>query len=511
MMLEYFLLVVGGVYMKGVLILSDSSFDSDEGMFSVNPSVHGFELCVYVDDNYTLEKQLSNVALFDNCMDRTNSLCDFGNRLCDDDFFLAYQNVNVFVRQNFSNIWNYIEYVVLSFENYDSLDYIRCNPMLLSKKIVLKECLKITDYDKLIFLLEKYSSVKDIIYVSLEGNSDFVSLDVCYRTINYIKNCSDSIKNLNLSPMETIMYVYDLVRSRVYSYEGIDDSYFKSRDLSMVLFGDKIVCLGFANIFSSILNFIGIDCRVVFLSDKNNDGVGHARNVIYVQDDKYEIDGVYYFDPTWDCKKVDDVNNYLCNYRYFAKTRTYMDNDARYDFFDEKFPFFSLDMYDKIECIVKSGNTLNLFSYLKSLNYMSNLVVKSSIVDVGNFYASNGYVDAEIFLDNFNFLFSKFNKPLTAQTMLLLLNNVRRVEFGQNSELYPYSVFDLYKTFKASDWVFYFEPELGLLELMYSKKVDQDEIFFDFVEQDLFKIIEQERLFRVLSLVYDKKKNSKYF
>ena len=49
------------------------------------------------------------------------------------------------------------------------------------------------------------------------------------------------------------MYVYDLIRERVYTAENPEEEYFVSRDITSVLLGDKIVCVGFSNLFAAII------------------------------------------------------------------------------------------------------------------------------------------------------------------------------------------------------------------------------------------------------------------
>ena len=70
----------------------------------------------------------------------------------------------------------------------------------------------------------------------------------------------ETIKKLHLSPLETVLYVYDLVRERKYQEEGANECHTKSRDLTSVLLGDKIVCAGFVNLFNTILEKLDIKC-----------------------------------------------------------------------------------------------------------------------------------------------------------------------------------------------------------------------------------------------------------
>ena len=239
--------------MKGELVLVDNVF-SEENEFEIGTSAQDFCLHIYVDDEETFEKQLKNRKSFDYCM---NAL---------EEFWLLNGEVNKdqlkekeYISEHFDNILDSVEYIKLSFDELDNKEFIKKNPLVLSKKIVLSERLDITDYDKLMGLMNEYKEIADKVYVSLTGNTNYVSLLNCYKTMSEIKKQAKEIIKLGLSPMETIMYVYDQVRNRVYTFENEDESCFKSRDLSEVMFGDKIVCAGYANLFNGLLHYIGIE------------------------------------------------------------------------------------------------------------------------------------------------------------------------------------------------------------------------------------------------------------
>ena len=322
--------------MKGELVLVDNlSYEDKE--FEIYPSVYDFSLAIYVDEEKKLGEQLKNRQSFDECMDLYR---DF--EFYQEEPNEYFEMVITYIENNFDNIFDDIEYISLSFENTFIREFIKENPEVLSKKIVLNEFIEITDYDKLLRLMNEYSDMIDKIHVNFMGNKNYVSLSDCYKSISIIKNQADEIKKLDLSPMETIMYVYDQVRNRVYTYEKDDESHFKSRDLSEVLLGDKIVCVGYANIFNALLTYLGIKSYTVYL--ENNDDKGHVRNAVYVKDSKYDIDGVYYFDSTWDSKKAENDNSYLYRYKYFAKTRSYIEKHNDLDFKDKFCPLYFDDI-----------------------------------------------------------------------------------------------------------------------------------------------------------------------
>lgn len=148
-------------------------------------------------------------------------------------------------------------------------------------------------------------------YVNLQGNSGYVKLDECKKIMNEIKKYVDHIKKLNLSPLESILYAYDMVRDRVYKKENTDD-YSLSRDLKNVLFGNEIVCVGYSRILSCIFDNLGIDNNLIYLSSKDNSS-GHLRNAVYVDDQKYGVSGYYYLDATWDSKRQENDNYSLAD------------------------------------------------------------------------------------------------------------------------------------------------------------------------------------------------------
>jgi len=497
--------------MKGELVLVDIlGYENDE--FSICPSVHDFSLSIYIDEEKSLEKQLKNKQSFDECME---SIRNF--RIEFDEVNEEEEKMINYIENNFDNLFDDVEYICLSFKNILVRDFIEENPKILTKKIVLDEVLSITDYDKLIVLMDEYDDMLDKVYVSFIGNDNYVSLNDCYKTMNILKKQADEIKELGLSPMEEIMYVYDQVRNRVYTHENSDDEYFKSRDLSQVLLGDKIVCVGYANIFNALLTYLGIKSYTVHL--ENSDDKGHVRNVIYVKDSKYDIDGVYYFDSTWDSKKAENDNSYLYRYKYFAKTRSYMEEHNNSDFKDKFCPLYFDDIYEKVKSIVESGDISKLKLYRRTINYMGNIVGEKELLDFRYVLLFSSFYEEfsnEVFLEKFKMVVSKFKKEIPAEVMIELLNNVRRLEYYQDPNWYPYSIDDIYRTIIMSDWNFkeeHIDKEEKLIRLIFgddylssvprSKKKD----FISYgKEGELFKKIEQVRLTKVLQKTLSKKK-----
>ena len=191
----------------------------------------------------------------------------------------------------------------------------------LYNKIVDENIYNLNDYP---IIKEQYQHNSNI-YFYIEGNTQPISIAEFEKTYNIINDIASKIKTLNLSPLEQIMYTYDLVRDNVYNKELITEPPYISRDLTSVLLGNRIVCVGFSNIFNQILQNIGITSEKYRLKSIDQNEPNHVINIVYVYDKKYNIEGNYLFDLTFDCKDREFDNTYLNSYRYFAKTKQEMD------------------------------------------------------------------------------------------------------------------------------------------------------------------------------------------
>lgn len=129
------------------------------------------------------------------------------------------------------------------------------------------------------------------------------------RKINgWVKEIKDArVNGKELSPFEKYMYAYDIASQFTYKMEDEGESEDISRNLIHVLNGDKIVCVGFANILESILNGLGIVCSDTSLYPTNegrkNGKKPHSACLVYLDDPKYRIKGNFFSDPTFGSPK----------------------------------------------------------------------------------------------------------------------------------------------------------------------------------------------------------------
>ena len=119
-------------------------------------------------------------------------------------------------------------------------------------------------------------------------------------TIDYYK---ELIEANDLSPVEKVAFVYDILKTM--KYQENKENKQRSRNIHSIVTDGNIVCVGYAAFAEQLLKEVGVSCMkvsVTCLSDKVDD-VGHARNFVRVDDDKYNIHGLYAMDITWDSDK----------------------------------------------------------------------------------------------------------------------------------------------------------------------------------------------------------------
>ena len=109
---------------------------------------------------------------------------------------------------------------------------------------------------------------------------------------------SARVDGRELSPLEKYLYAFVTVSNYFdYSMEREDENPSVSRALVNVLTGDRIVCVGFAELLSSVLNMVGVPCiRASVLVESAK--TGHAVCLPYINDEIYNCNGIIYSDPT---------------------------------------------------------------------------------------------------------------------------------------------------------------------------------------------------------------------
>lgn len=196
-----------------------------------------------------------------------------------------------------TDVWNgFIRYnatdtLVINGDNIkDIVNNINNNPNYNMYYILLDN----KSYDDLELL---YTLPQDKVFISYDEKYLYCSIDEFIgmrSTIDYYKNL---VEENDLSPLEKIAYIYDLIKSMKYEES---DTKLISRELHSIVSDGKIVCVGYAKFISQILSEFGMESYYLTVCKRNNPEEKHLRLAIKVQDEKYGINDIFAFDPTFD-------------------------------------------------------------------------------------------------------------------------------------------------------------------------------------------------------------------
>lgn len=279
-----------------------------------------------------------------------------------------------------------------------------------AKVIISAQKISLISYKKLIedFGVENINEFN--VYIDYQKNNSPILISIVYKISCIINAVVEEINSYDLSPLEKIMFVYDRVKYRLYE-DDLDDIN-SSRDLDKVLNGDKIVCAGYSNLFTAVLTSLGINSIPVI--DLN---IKHQRSLAYIKDVKYNIDGVYAFDPTWDKRKSKDDINYIDRYDYFLMPLVRSMNSC----YCEISELLELDK----ETILKIIDGKDMDSALKVLDRLNILF---TLVDAKYIPDDKYYVVEEIAKQYDQVIDKYYSSEISFEDFINLLYSVRVVE-----------------------------------------------------------------------------------
>lgn len=258
----------------------------------------------------------------------------------------------------------------------------------------------------------------DISFYYQENNQP-ISMIELYNTSIMVDNIVSKVLETNLSPIESIMYIYDNIKKRIYKKD--EEDYHNSSDVNLVLTGDAIVCSGYSNVFNAILRCIGISAMPLISTTAN-----HQRSIIYIHDNKYNIDGVYTFDPTWDRKRDKEDNNYINKYNYFAIPLSLSNKSAPDDFS----LVLSLSFEEIMKCNENIINEKNIAT-IRTIDKIFEFILGKSFTDIETESFNSLSINKTI--DKLNeahtLVLSKINTNfLEEKTFTKILYNTRKAE-----------------------------------------------------------------------------------
>lgn len=383
------------------------------------------------------------------------------------------KNINE-INQNYET--NYIEHDIILIENVSSdtksiYDFIRNNKNL-------KLTFEPKNYKNLVEEF-KNENIENLTILIKNSDENIPYKDFCkmYLKLDEIKKI---VEHYNFSPLEQVLFVYDIVKSNKYNKESLDENYNISRNLNQIVNNDKIVCVGFANLIDFILTNLGF--KTDFIYTKYKDGRdNHIRNYLHLKDEKYNIDGIFVLDATWDSRKND---SYLNNYYYFLKPIRFFYEKDKCEYIYEP-NLFEYLKYNKANFV---NNMLKIYKNNndKFLRILQNLLKKCTdkFINIIDFIDKN---ESE-FTSILNDIYMKYNQIIDHTSFKNALYKVRRIEYlnkiidFEPDEEYIDSICNKYYKMTPE------ERLLLAIGLGPNLEKDLEEVNADSVEEDLLRI-----------------------
>lgn len=334
------------------------------------------------------------------------------------------------------------------------VSYLKENPELKQKKIICHASITM-DFQRLKELQRELQDDMEYLYFAMEENQLPVSYRDFYHTLEKIESLAVQVKSFQFSPLEMAMYIYDIVRDHVYVKGNYPE---EARDLSRVLLGDKMVCLGYARFMKAIVDRIddpNLRCEISILwSEQREDG--HARNVLYINDEKYQVQGVYYSEPTFGRKMSEEDQNWLTDYRFFLLPKFAMELIDQEPMQEEDMPYFSSHMVEELERALEECVSFeNIKPYLKSFQFMAWVIDRKQLFSQP-IWSLQYNIPLEILLPQLEYYQSLFWPDiLSAETLLPVWFAVRRKQNDQNAEKYPFGLEELEEVAENSEWILF--------------------------------------------------------
>lgn len=294
-------------------------------------------------------------------------------------------------------------------------------------------------YQKILdgYNLSKISNNNILVHYQEYGND--IDINTLYDTSCQINYITMKIKQYNLSPLERLIMVYDIVKNNFYHKE-INENYLISRTLDNVLNSDYIVCVGYIALINAILKNLDINAKPIFCQAKDGK---HCRGIVYLNDEKYNINGVYILDPTWDSKRS-STSDKLDRYNYFLLPIEIAEKTAKTELIHiinmsiNELALFECD-FANTEYITeeKTLERINIYYYLKMIFSLTN----SNYEDFAENIVFYDFLNSEE-RKKLDYVYQSVinkckTKDIDVDTFIKTLYNTKRIEYYLNEDKLP--------------------------------------------------------------------------
>ena len=359
---------------------------------------------------------------------------------------LTYQNMNDELILSFQHFKDYMDFAYKTPKNLEIVKTLPLTIILNNLNDLAKQNIPNNDlyFDlanlplkDIKFVVNYLENKENVFFKTKYDNYKYATKTELINTLNKLEQMAKPFQNK--TPAEITLCLYDLIRTRpyiVYDKEEIYSDYSYSRDLCQIMNNNYNVCLGYANLFSALLELLGLKSDILIWNNQITN-ISHASNLVYLNDPIYQIHGAYAFDITYDRLKEQD--NPVLNYRWallpFYFDLTYRTNGALVP--------SNLGMMgtflNHIKTFKQTNSTRNKQEIIAEINYFHQLLGFSLINKDISFATLKKYIN--------NLINTKY---LDEKTLSILLINCRNFEKLFNHQLFTLNIKDINKIINSN-------------------------------------------------------------
>ena len=277
-------------------------------------------------------------------------------------------------------------------------------------------------------LLDKLAKRTDI-SVDFPFSSSTMNWYEFRSLVETIRWYRELINSYDLSPVEKLAFAYDILKTFEYNAERKNEDSSISREPQKIIFSGNIVCAGYATFLKEVIRGLDPNIKLGTYSltcFEDNDVVvsgRHMRNIVRINDDKYNIHGIYSLDSTWDsyskkrAKMYGNEYDALDLYKYFL---------VPFSKYNEVFPHEEKDsmFYDDIDFLNKDVNPENIKRAIEMCGTLKNKEL--FYCEINDMFDKEA--DASTKLLEFN------SKSIPKETLSRIIYNVRKAEGYSETE-----------------------------------------------------------------------------
>lgn len=350
------------------------------------------------------------------------------------------------------------------FCNYKSYsdDYMKIFKIINTLELLGKKCKFVFSVDKKeLFPYALFTGLNlKFVEVIIYGDNSYYTLEEFIYENNLTGIMTIDIKNSDLSPLEKFMAVYKIVTS-LKEYNENDDDLEASRLLKYILNNEYMVCCGFQSLLTELLRQVGIesvsfDVTVKDFSDNSEED--HERAIVHIVDEKYDVNGYFVSDPTWDNNLERDSVIFSLNtfeetnkemmMTYLTLEDVFFNNSDELEF-DKKLKKYldvkiseinnsSMVFNDGLDNVLEVYNEvlIDIMSVLYKLDYNKfiSVISRYNTDKCNNIILDNVFEYEELFKELNSYFMSKTKQKVTREMIINTILEYRKTLFNDSEE-----------------------------------------------------------------------------